>query len=149
MFEYNLAAKWIELLREIAPNVTRVGVLRDASVHGIGQFAVIQSVTPSAGADVTPINVRDAAEIERDVAALARYGSYAPEARIHACEVYKGNIEVQCQLWYRNKGAMPAVNLSDIGADVSYFPEGLPQCPVDGSAFTFDPATQKVTGHTH
>ena len=75
MFEYNLAAKWVELLKEIAPNVTRVGVLRDASVHGIGQFAVIQSVAPSLGVDVTPINVRDAAEIERDVTALARSGN--------------------------------------------------------------------------
>jgi putative ABC transport system substrate-binding protein len=75
MFEYNLAAKWVELLKEIAPNVKRIGVLRDASIHGIGQFAVIQSVTPSTGADVTPINVQDAAEIERDVAALARSGN--------------------------------------------------------------------------
>jgi putative ABC transport system substrate-binding protein len=75
MFEYSLAAKWVELLKEIAPHVTRVGVLRDASVHGIGQFAVIQSVAPSVGADVTPINLRDAAEIERDVAALARSGN--------------------------------------------------------------------------
>src|SRR5262252_781721 len=65
-YEYNLAAKWVELLKEIAPNVTRAGVLRDAAVaQGIGQFAVIQSVAPSLGVDVTPINVRDAAEIER------------------------------------------------------------------------------------
>jgi len=53
--------------------VTRVGVLRDASVsHGIGQFAVIQSVAPSLGIDVTPINLRDVTEIERDITALAR-----------------------------------------------------------------------------
>ena len=72
-FEYNLAAKWVELLKEIAPNVTRAGILRDAAVaQGIGQFAVIQSVAPSLGVDVTPINVRDAAEIERDITALAR-----------------------------------------------------------------------------
>ena len=74
-FEYNLAAKWVELLKEIAPNVTRLGVLRDASVHGIGQFAVIQSVAPSLRVDVTPINLRDTAEIERDIAALARSGN--------------------------------------------------------------------------
>ena len=72
-YEYNLAAKWVELLKEIAPNVTRAGILRDAAVaQGIGQFAVIQSVAPSLGVDVTPINVRDAAEIERDITALAR-----------------------------------------------------------------------------
>ena len=61
-YQYNLAAKWVELLKEIAPNVTRAGILRDAAVaQGIGQFAVIQSVAPSLGVDVTPINVRDAA----------------------------------------------------------------------------------------
>jgi hypothetical protein len=69
---FRQAAKWVELLREIAPNVTRVGVLRDATViQGIGQFAVIQSVVPSLGVDVTPINLRDPGEIERDIAALA------------------------------------------------------------------------------
>jgi putative ABC transport system substrate-binding protein len=74
-FEYNLVAKWVELLKEIAPNVKRVGVLRDTSAHGIGQFAVIQSIAPSAGADVTPINLRDATEIERDVSAFAQFGN--------------------------------------------------------------------------
>jgi putative ABC transport system substrate-binding protein len=56
MFEYNLCGKWLELLKEIAPGVTRAAVLRDpAIVAGIGQFAVIQSVAPSVGVDVTPI----------------------------------------------------------------------------------------------
>jgi putative ABC transport system substrate-binding protein len=74
--EYNLAAKWVELLKEVAPNVTRAGVLRDAAVaFGIGQFAAIQSLAPSLSVDVMPINLRDAAEIERDIAALARSAS--------------------------------------------------------------------------
>ena len=72
-FEYSLSAKWLELLKQIAPSVTRVAVLRDAAItSGIGQFAVIQSVAPGLGVDVTAINVRDAAEIERAVAAFAR-----------------------------------------------------------------------------
>ena len=72
MFEYSLCGKWPELLKEIAPSVTRVAVLRDAAqTAGIGQFAVIQSVAPSVGVDVSPINMSDAAEIERDVAAFA------------------------------------------------------------------------------
>jgi putative ABC transport system substrate-binding protein len=76
IFEYNLAAKWVELLKEIAPKVARAGVLRDANVaSGIGQFAVIQSVASSQGAEVTPISLRDATEIERDIAALARLGN--------------------------------------------------------------------------
>jgi putative tryptophan/tyrosine transport system substrate-binding protein len=72
-FEYNLSGKWLELLKEIAPGVTRAAVLRDpAIVSGIGQFAVIQSVAPSAGVEVSPVNVRDAGEIERAVTAFAR-----------------------------------------------------------------------------
>ena len=72
MFEYSLCGKWLELLKEIAPGVTRAAVLRDAAVTaGIGQFAVIQSVAPSVGMEVSPVNVRDAAEIERAVAAFA------------------------------------------------------------------------------
>ena len=75
MFEYSLCGKWPELLKEIAPGVTRAAVLRDAAVAaGIGQFAVIQSVAPSVGVEVSPVNVRDAAEIERAVAAFARSG---------------------------------------------------------------------------
>ena len=72
-FEYSLAGKWLELLKEIEPRVTRAAVLRDAAVSaGIGQFGAIQSVAPSLGVELSPVNVRDAAEIERAVAAFAR-----------------------------------------------------------------------------
>src|SRR5262249_475932 len=72
-FEYSLSGKWLELLKQIAPNVTRVAVLRDPDITaGIGQFAVIQSVAPPLGVDVRPVNLRDAAEIERGVTAFAR-----------------------------------------------------------------------------
>jgi putative tryptophan/tyrosine transport system substrate-binding protein len=71
--EYNLSAKWLELLKQIAPSVTRAAVLRDPAITaGIGQFAVIQSVAPSVGIDVSPIDVRSADEIERAVTAFAR-----------------------------------------------------------------------------
>ena len=73
LFEYSLSAKWLELLKQIAPNVTRAAVIRDPAITaGIGQFAVIQSVAPSVGIDVSPINVRNADEIERAVTAFAR-----------------------------------------------------------------------------
>jgi len=73
LFEYGISAKWLELLKEIAPGVTRVAVLRDPAITaGIGQFAVIQSVAPSLGVDVSAINVRDPAEIERALGAVAR-----------------------------------------------------------------------------
>ena len=68
-FEYSLSGKWLELLKQIAPDMTRVAVLRDPAItSGIGQFAVIQSVAPSVGVEVSAINVRDAGEIERAVA---------------------------------------------------------------------------------
>jgi putative ABC transport system substrate-binding protein len=71
--EYNLAAKWVELLKEISPQLKRVGVLRDPSNSAaIAQFSVIQAVSQPLGVEVVPINVRDASEIERDVAAFAR-----------------------------------------------------------------------------
>ena len=68
-----LSGKWLELLKEIAPGVTRVAVLRDPAIAaGIGQFGAIQAVAPSLGVEVSPVNVRDAGEIERAVAAFAR-----------------------------------------------------------------------------
>jgi ABC-type uncharacterized transport system substrate-binding protein len=72
-FEYSLSGKWLELLKEIAPGVTRVAVLRYAATpSGVGQFGIIQSVAPSLRVEVTPVNMRDAPEIERAVAAFAR-----------------------------------------------------------------------------
>ena len=73
LFEYAISGKWLELLKEIAPRVSRAGVIRDpAQTAGTGQFGVIQSVAPSLGMDVSAINLRDAAEIERGIAAFAR-----------------------------------------------------------------------------
>jgi putative ABC transport system substrate-binding protein len=71
-YEYALSGKWLELLKEIAPQVRRVVVLRDPVVAaGIGQFAVIEAVAPPLGIDVSVISVRDAGEIERGVAKFA------------------------------------------------------------------------------
>jgi putative tryptophan/tyrosine transport system substrate-binding protein len=72
-FEYRLSGKWLELLKEIAPNLTRAAVLRDSAVPaGSGQFAAIQSAARSLGVEVTPVDVQNADEIERDVTAFAR-----------------------------------------------------------------------------
>jgi putative ABC transport system substrate-binding protein len=72
-FEYSFSGKWLELLKEIAPGVTRVAVLRDPAIPaGPAQFGVIQAVSPSLRVEVNPVNVRDAGEIERAVAAFAR-----------------------------------------------------------------------------
>jgi putative ABC transport system substrate-binding protein len=72
-YEFSMSGKWLELLKEIAPRVTRVAVIRDASVPaGVGGFAAIQTVAPSLGVELTPVGVRDAGEVERDIAAFAR-----------------------------------------------------------------------------
>jgi putative ABC transport system substrate-binding protein len=71
-FEYGMSAKWLELLKQVAPGVTRVAVIRDPAITaGAGQFGAIQSVAPSLGVEVSPISARDAPEIERAIAAFA------------------------------------------------------------------------------
>ena len=73
-FEYSLSGKWLELLKELAPNVTRAAVLRDPSLAaGIGQFAAIQALaSPSLGVELIPIDARDPTEMERAITAFAR-----------------------------------------------------------------------------
>jgi len=72
LIEYSVSAKWLELLKQMAPSVTRVAVMRDtAIVSGIGQFGAIQSVSPSFGVELTPVNVQDPRDIERAVTAFA------------------------------------------------------------------------------
>ena len=72
-FDYSLSAKWLELLKQVAPAVKRAGVIRDASVtSGIGQFAVIQSVAGSLGIDVFPIGTGDSRDVENGINKIAR-----------------------------------------------------------------------------
>jgi putative tryptophan/tyrosine transport system substrate-binding protein len=71
--EYGLSAKWLELLKEIAPRVTRAAVLRDPAIpQGSGQWGAIQTAGPSVGIELSPVNMREAGEIERGVTAFAR-----------------------------------------------------------------------------
>ena len=71
-FEYSLSGKWLELLKQMAPNVTRAAILWDPTIPaGIGQFAVIQSVAPSLGVDVRPISMSNTSETERVIATFA------------------------------------------------------------------------------
>jgi putative tryptophan/tyrosine transport system substrate-binding protein len=90
MFEYGQSGKWLEVLKEIAPGVKRVAVLRDPTIaSGIGQLGAIQSAAPSLGMEASPVNVRDVGEIERNIAALARSSNgsvvvtASPEASRH------------------------------------------------------------------
>jgi putative ABC transport system substrate-binding protein len=89
-FEYGQSGKWLEVLKEIAPGVKRVAVLRDPTIaSGIGQLGAIQSAAPSLGMEASPVNVRDVDEIERNIAALAHSSNggvvvtASPEASRH------------------------------------------------------------------
>ena len=83
------------------------------------------------------------------VIAIPRFGSESDDARIRSCHVHKGNIEVQSQLWFRSRGRWPRRDLSDIGRNENYFPDGLPVCPLDGSTYEFDSIRERVIGHEH
>jgi putative ABC transport system substrate-binding protein len=73
VYEYAISGKWLELLKEVAPRIMRAAILRDsATIAGGGQFGAIQSVAPSLGVEVSPVNVHDVDEIERAVTAFAR-----------------------------------------------------------------------------
>ena len=85
---------------------------------------------------------------DRDGAVVTRISGSTGAADRNACFVNQGDIEIQVQIWHRQHGAWPSSNLSQIGADADYFPQGLPKCPVDASAYTID-STGHVMGHTH
>ncbi len=72
-FSYDIGGKWLELLKEIAPRVTRVAVIRDSNITaGVGQWSAVQTAAPSFGVEASPINLRDAAELERAISTFAR-----------------------------------------------------------------------------
>jgi putative tryptophan/tyrosine transport system substrate-binding protein len=128
MFEYGLSAKWLELLKEIAPGITRAAVLRDPAITaGIGQFAVIQSVAPSVGVDVSAINLRDPAEIERVVTAFARRPNGGLIVTASALAAIHRHFIVSLAARYK----LPAVYISRFfatgGGLVSYGPDFVDQ----------------------
>jgi putative ABC transport system substrate-binding protein len=76
IYEYGMSGKWLAFLKEIAPRVARAAVLRDPAIaSGIGQFAAVQAVAPSLGVELSPVDVRDAGEIERAVTVFARFSN--------------------------------------------------------------------------
>src|SRR3954468_13985600 len=80
---------------------------------------------------------------------VPRLANHQDAAKKSACYANKGDIELQAKLWRQNSGSYPAANLSDVGASTTYFPGGLPTCPVDGTSYTIDTTTGRVIGHTH
>jgi putative ABC transport system substrate-binding protein len=127
-FEYSIGAKWLEILKQVAPGVTRAAVLRDPFITaGTGQFGAIQSTAPSLGVEATPVNVRDASEIERAVVAFARSSNGGLIVTGSALAVVHRNLIIT--LAARHK--LPAVyferNFVASGGLISYGPDYLDQ----------------------
>lgn len=80
---------------------------------------------------------------------LPRLIGGSDSSKTAACHTYKGDIEIQAELWKYNTGAWPAANLLTIGGDLNYFPAGLPTCPVDETSYTINTSTGRVIGHNH
>jgi prepilin-type N-terminal cleavage/methylation domain-containing protein len=80
---------------------------------------------------------------------VPRIANYQATSGKAACYANQGDIELQVKLWKRANGTYPATNLSDIGANTTYFPSTVPVCPVDGTPYTISTTTGLVTGHTH
>jgi putative tryptophan/tyrosine transport system substrate-binding protein len=127
-FEYSLAGKWPELLREIAPNVKRVAVLRDADLSsGIGQFAVIQAVAPSLGIDVRPINVLDTGEIERAVEAFARVPNGGLILTASGLSSLHRDLIIGLAAQHRLPAVFPFPYIAAVGGLIAYGPDLVDQ----------------------
>jgi putative ABC transport system substrate-binding protein len=123
-FEYSLAGKWPELLREIAPNVKRAAVLRDAAISsGVGQFAVIQAVAPSLGIEVSPINVLDAGEIERSVVTFARFPNGGLIVTASALSNVHRDLITSLAARHRLPAVYPFPYIATVGGLINYGPD--------------------------
>ena len=123
-FEYEYSAKWLDLLKEIAPQLTRVAVLRDAAISpGIGQWAVIQAAARSFGVDVRPVGVRDTDEIERAVAAFARSSNDGMIVTGSALAAVHRKLIIALAARHRLPAIYPARYFATSGGLLSYGPD--------------------------
>jgi putative tryptophan/tyrosine transport system substrate-binding protein len=127
-FEYGISGKWLELLKQIAPRSTRAGVMRDPSLtSGTAQFAAIQSVAPSFGVELSPIDVRDAGEIERAITAYGRGSNGGlivvanPQATVHR------NLIITLAARHRLPAVYPFRFFVTTGGLISYGPDIIDQ----------------------
>ena len=128
-FEFSMSGKWLELLKEIAPSVKRVAVIRDPSVPaGSGGLAAIQTVAPSLGVELTPVGVRDAGEIEHAIAAFAR-GSNGGLILVGPTSSVRRHRDLIVALAARHR--LPAVYANRLfvigGGLISYAPDSIDQ----------------------
>jgi putative tryptophan/tyrosine transport system substrate-binding protein len=125
VYEYSITGKWLELLKEIAPAVKRVAVLRESGIAaGPGQFGAIQALAPSLGVELRPIDVRDAGDIERNIVAFAQTSDGGMIVGSPRSTMYRGLI-----LALAAKHRLPAVynsrSFAAAGGLVSYGPDFL------------------------
>ena len=128
LFEYGISGKWLELLKEIAPRVTRAAVLRNPAIaSGSGQLGAIQAVAPSFGVELSPVNVRDAGEIERAIAAFAR----SPNGGLIVPASAAAQLHLDLIITLAARHKLPAVYADRIyvtgGGLISYGPDRIDQ----------------------
>ena len=120
--EYGSSGKWLELLKEIAPQVTRVAVLRDPTIAaGIGQTGAIQSVAPSLGVQVSPVGVRDASEIERSIATFG----HGPNGGLAPLAIIQRDLITTLAARHRLPAVYPVRLFAMAGGLVSYGPDSI------------------------
>jgi putative ABC transport system substrate-binding protein len=128
VFEYGMSGKWLELLKQIAPAVTRAAVLRDPTIaSGIGQFAAVQAVAPSLGVDLNAVDVRDAGEIERAVTAFARSSNDGLIVTASALATRHRDLIIALAARLRLPAVYPYRFFVSIGGLISYGPDFVDQ----------------------
>jgi putative tryptophan/tyrosine transport system substrate-binding protein len=128
IFEYGMSGKWLELLKAIAPSVTRAAVLRDPAIaSGIGQFAGVQTVAPSLGVELSPVDVRDAGEIERGVMAFARSSNGGLIVTSSALATRHRDLIIALAAGHRLPAVYPYRYFVTAGGLISYGPNSIDQ----------------------
>jgi putative ABC transport system substrate-binding protein len=128
MLEYGLSGKWLELLKQIAPGVMRAAVVRDPAVaSGIGQFAAVQAVAPSLGVELSPVDARDAPEIERAVTTFAHSGNGGLIVTASAPTTRHRELIITLAARHRMPAVYPWRYFVTVGGLISYGPDSIDQ----------------------
>jgi ABC-type uncharacterized transport system substrate-binding protein len=127
-FEYGLSGKWLELLKQIATSLTRVAILRDpATAAGIGQFAAIQSVAPSFGVELRPIDMREVGEIERAVTTFAHFSNGGLVVTAGSGSAIHGNLIITLAARHKLPAVYSDRHFVTGGGLISYGPDRVDQ----------------------
>jgi putative ABC transport system substrate-binding protein len=127
-FEFGLSGKWLELLKQIAPGVMRAAVIRDPAISaGLGQWGALQTAAPSLGVELTPVNVRDAGEIERAVATFARQPDGGLIVTGSAAAAFHRNLIVALAARHKLPAVYYARHFVAAGGLISYAPDIVDQ----------------------